>query len=79
MDKTVQMASGLLDGLAHLVVAVEVEDIGDQIESILIVLHLGVQASQVESVREVVLVDLAEVLVASRGDELEINWSAIAL
>lgn len=59
------MAGRLLDGLSHLVIAVEVEDIGDKVEGILIVLDLGVEARQVEAVGQVVFVDLAEVLVAS--------------
>jgi hypothetical protein len=36
----------------------------------LVVLDLGVEARQVEAVREVLLVDLAKVLVAAGRDEL---------
>ena len=64
------MTSRLLDLLAHLIVAVEIEHIGHKIQSILIVLHLSVEASEIEAVRQVILVDLAEVLVAARGYEL---------
>lgn len=64
------MAGVLLDGLAHLVVAVEVEDIGDEVERVLVVLNLGVQTSQVEAIGQVLFVNFAEVFVASRGDEL---------
>lgn len=70
VDKAVQVAGRLLDGLAHVIVAVKVEDIGDQVERILIVLNFGVETRQVESVCEVLFVDFAEVLVTSGGDEL---------
>jgi len=36
----------------------------DQIESLRVVLHLSVQARQVESVQDIILVNLAEVFVA---------------
>lgn len=64
------MSGALLDGLSHLIVAVEVEDIGDEVQRILIVLYLCVEACKVEAVRQVVLIDLTEVLVAARRDEL---------
>lgn len=64
------MAGGFLDGFSHRIVAVEVEDIGDQVESILVVLNLGVQARQIEPISQVFLVDLAKVFVAPGGDEL---------
>lgn len=70
VDKAVQVAGRLLDGLAHVIVAVKVEDIGDQVERILIVLNFGVETRQVESVCEVLFVDFAEVFVTSGGDEL---------
>lgn len=66
MDQAVQVSRRLLNGLPHIIVAVEIENVGDEIERILIVLHLGVQPRQVEAVSEVVLVDLAKVLVAAR-------------
>ena len=55
---------------AHVIFAVEVEDIRHKVEGVLIVLDLGVEASQIETVGQVFFVNLAEVLVASRGDEL---------
>ena len=64
MDKAVEVACILLDGLPHVVVYFHVEDVGHQIEGVLVVLHFGVQAGQVETVRQVVLVDLAEILIA---------------
>lgn len=65
------MARRLLDLLPHVVVAVEVEDIGDKIERILVVLDFGVQAREIEAVGQVLFVDLAEVLVAPRGYKLQ--------
>lgn len=60
------MPRRLLDRLPHLIVAVEVEDIGDEIQSILVILDFGVETRQVEPIRQVILVDLAEILVAPR-------------
>lgn len=65
VDETVQVAGGLLDGLAHIVITVDVEDIGNQVEGVLVVLNLGVQTRQVESISQVLFVDLAEVFVPS--------------
>lgn len=59
------MPSRLLNRLTHLVVAVEVKHIGDQVQCILVVLDLGVETCQVEPVGEVVFVDFAKVLVAT--------------
>ena len=65
MDQSVQMPGRLLDLLSHVVVAVEIKHVGNQIEGILVVLNLGVEAGEVESVGKVFLVDLAEVFIAS--------------
>ena len=59
------MTSRFLDLLAHIIVAVEIEDIRDKIESVLVVLDIGVEAGEVEAVGEVVFVDFAEVFVAT--------------
>lgn len=61
--QAVQVPRRLLNLLAHLIVAVEVEDVGDEVEGILVVLDLGVQPREVEAVGQVLFVDLAEVLV----------------
>lgn len=58
------MPGRLLNGLTHLIVALEIEDIGDEVQCVLIVLNLSVETRQVESVGKVVLVNFAEVLVA---------------
>jgi len=59
------MAGGLFNLLAHLVIALNVEDVGDELEGVLVVLDFGLQAGEVEAVGEVVFVYLAEVLVAA--------------
>lgn len=64
MHEAVEVPGRLLNGLTHLIVALEIEDIGDEIQCVLIVLNLSVETRQVESVGKVVLVDFAEVLVA---------------
>lgn len=73
MHQPIQMSRGLLDRLAHIILAVEVEDISDEIEGILVILDFCVEACEVEAVGEVFFVDLAEVFVAARGDELQEN------
>lgn len=66
MNQSIQVSSRLLNCLPHVIVAVKIEDVGDQVESILVVLNVGIEACQVESVGKVVFVDLAKVLIASR-------------
>lgn len=70
MYQTVEMSCRLLDRLSHLIVAIKIEHIRNKIQGVLIVLHLSLQTRQIESVGKVVFVDLAEIFVASRGDEL---------
>jgi hypothetical protein len=47
----------------HIIVAVEVEDVGYEVERILVVLDFSVEAREVETVGEVFFVDFAEILV----------------
>lgn len=63
------MPRGFLYLLPHFIIAIEVEHIGDKVKSILIVLYFGVQAGEVETVRQVFLIDLAKVLVSPRRYE----------
>ena len=60
------MARRFLDLLTHLIIAVEVEDIGDKVESILVVLNVSVEAGEVEAVGQIVFIDLAEIFIAPR-------------
>lgn len=59
------MPRGLLDRLPHVVIAIEVENIRHQVEGILVVLNVCIEAGEIEAVGEVVFVYLAEVLVTS--------------
>jgi len=53
------------------IVTLAVEHIRNEIQGILIVLYFCVEAGEIESVGEVVFVDIAEVFVASRVYELD--------
>ena len=64
------MPCGLFYLFPHVIVAVEVEDICDEVEGILVVLDLGVESREIEAVGEVFLVYFAEVLIAPGGYEL---------
>jgi len=44
------MTSRFLYLLAHVIIAIKVEDVGDKVESILVVLDVGVEAGEVEAV-----------------------------
>jgi len=76
MHKPVQMPRALLDLLAHVIVHLHVEDVRNEVQCILIILHFRVKASEVEPVRQVIFVDLAEVLIATCGYELHSELSA---
>ena len=65
------MPCGLLDRLAHVVFAVEVEHVGDEVQRVLVVVHFRVETCQVEPIGDVFFVDFAEVFVPARGDELD--------
>jgi hypothetical protein len=65
MYQSVEMPSRFLYLLSHVVVTVEIKHIDDQIKRILVILNLGVEASEVESVCKVFFVNLAKVFIAS--------------
>lgn len=65
VHETVEMAGALLNLLPHVVVDFHVKDVCYQIQRILVVLHFGVESSQVESIGQVVFVDFAIVFVAT--------------
>ena len=73
------MASRLLNLLPHLVVTVEIEDICDEVKSVLVILDVGVEPREVEAVGKVVLVNFTKVLIATRRDELDNKMLAIIL
>ena len=70
VNQAVQVPGRLFYGLAHLVIAVEIEHVCHEVQRILVVLHLRVEAGEVEPVGQVVLVDFAKVLIAARRYEL---------
>jgi hypothetical protein len=59
------MAGGLFNRFTHIIFTVEVEDVGNKVESILIVLDLGVEAGKIETVCQVLFVNFAEVFVSA--------------
>lgn len=59
------MASGLFDRFPHVVFTVEIENICDQVESILVILDFGIETRKVEAISKVFFVDLTEILVAA--------------
>ena len=58
------------DRLPHVVVDLHVKDVRDQIQCILVILYFGVEASEIEAVCQIVLIDLAKVFIPSRGYKL---------
>jgi hypothetical protein len=67
VDEAIEMPRRLLDLLPQVIIRIVIEHICNQIQSILVMLNLSVQTRQVESVRQVFLVDLAEIFVAARS------------
>jgi hypothetical protein len=72
VDEAIQVPGRFFYCLPHLIVAVEIEHVGNEVEGILVVLDLRVQACEVEPICEVVFVDFAKVFIAARGYELEV-------
>ncbi len=70
------MPCRFLDLLSHIIVTVKVKDISDEVESILIILDIRIEPSKVEAIREIVFINLAEIFVTSRRDELHGDLSA---
>lgn len=70
MDQPVKVASGFLHLLSHVIVTIEVEHVGNEVERILVVLDVVVQTCQVEPIVEILFINLAEVFVSARAYEL---------
>lgn len=70
MNYSIKMPCGLFDLLSHVILAVKVEDIGNEVQRILVVLYFGVQAGKIKAIRKVILIYLAEVLITARGKKL---------
>jgi hypothetical protein len=67
MDEAIEVPRRLLNLLPQVIIHIVIKDVCNQIQSILVMLNLGVQARQVEAVRQVFLIDLAEIFVAARS------------
>jgi hypothetical protein len=65
------MTSRLLDLLSEIIVGIKIENVGYEVQSILVVRNLGVQAREVESIGQVVLINFAEVFISPRRDKLD--------
>lgn len=70
MHQPIQMPCRLLNLRSHIIIAIEIEDVGYEVERVLVVLDIGVEAREVEAVGEVIFVDFAEIFVALDRDEL---------
>lgn len=73
------MPRRFLNELPHFIVTIQVEYVSDQFKRVLVVIEIGIQSCQIEAVREVIFIDFAKVLVASRRDELWAYTSARVL
>ena len=60
------MPCRFLNLFSHIIVTIQVKDIGDEVKSVLIILDIRVESSQVEAVRKIVFVNLAEIFIPSR-------------
>ena len=60
------MPCRFLNLFSHIIVTIQVEDISDEVKSVLIILDIRIESSQVEAVREIVFVNLAEIFISSR-------------
>ena len=66
VDQAVQKPRLDLETCANLLRELVLEVVRDQVERLRIVLDLGIQACKIEPVQDVVVVDFAEVLIATR-------------
>ena len=66
MDQPIQMSCRLLNRLPHIIFAIQVEYIRDEVQSMLIVVDFGLKPSEVETVSQIFFVYLAEVFISSR-------------
>lgn len=73
MYQAIEVPCRLFDCFSHLILAFYLQHIGDKVEGILIILHLCVEGCKVEAVVQILVVDIAKVLVASRISELDVK------
>jgi hypothetical protein len=65
------MPSRLLNLLSEVVVRIQIENVCHQVQRILVILDLRIQTCQVESIRKIFLINLAEIFISSRRYKLE--------
>ena len=58
------MPRRLLYLFPHVIIAVEVEDVGHEVKRILVVLYFSVEAGKIEPIGQIFFVDFAEVFVS---------------
>jgi hypothetical protein len=63
MYQAVEVSRRFFNRFSHLILAVEIEDICHQVERVLVILDIGVEAREVETIGEVLLVNFAKILV----------------
>jgi len=68
------MPRRLLNRLPHLIVTIQIKNVCHQVQRILVILHLGIQAREVKAIRKVILINFAKVLVTPRGNELKTKY-----
>jgi hypothetical protein len=65
MDQAIKMTGRFLDLLTHVIVAIEVENIVDEVKGVGVILNFGIQPRQVKPISQVLFIDFAEVLVST--------------
>jgi len=65
VDEAVKVSRAFFYLLSHSIIHFDVEDVCDEVQRILVILHLCIQACQVEAIRQVVFIDFAKVLIAA--------------
>lgn len=66
MDQPIQMSCRFLNRLSHIIFAIQVEYIRDEVQSMLIVVDFGLKPSEVETVGQIFFIYLAKVFISSR-------------
>jgi hypothetical protein len=71
MHQPVEMAGRFFNLLTQIIIGIEVKHVCHEVESILVIGNFRVQTSEVEPIRQVILVDFTKVLISARRDELK--------
>lgn len=71
MNEAVEVTGRAFNFLTHLVIAIVIKDVSDQVQSVLVMLNVDIETCKIEAVGDIVFVDLAKVFVATGCNELE--------